>query len=214
MLAIKYLGHSCFLVHSKDGLRVLTDPYSGVSGYALPRVDADIVLISHNHALHNCLEAVSGQPAVIQGGGYRELNWVKIRGIPSRHGGAARGENTIFCWDMRAVRFCHLGDLGHIPDADLLAQIGPVDVLFVPVGGGSVLAPDAAREVIAKIPHTYAVPMHYRTAYNPRPQFSLEEFHGGQKDIIIPEPRNILKLKRQDFTGEKKLAAMRYLPEA
>ncbi|MDR1998276.1 MAG: MBL fold metallo-hydrolase, partial [Candidatus Margulisbacteria bacterium] len=139
MLEIKYLGHACFLVQSSDGLRVLTDPYNAACGYVLPPVEADIVLISHNHALHNCLEAVGGQPAVIQGEGYRELNWVKIRGIPAYHdkaAGAERGPNTIFCWDMRAIRFCHLGDLGHPLDAELLARIGPVDVLFFPIGGG------------------------------------------------------------------------------
>ena len=214
MLEIKYLGHSCFLVHSKDGLRVLTDPYGGASGYVLPRTEADIVLISHNHVMHNCLESVDGQPAVIQGEGYRELNWVKIRGIPAYHDavrGAERGLNTIFCWDMRAIRFCHLGDLGHKLDTDLLAQIGPVDVLFFPIGGGSVLDIEAASEMIAKIPHKYAIPMHYRTQYNSYPKYTLEEFITGQKDIIIPEPRNILKLKRQDFEDVQKIVSMEYL---
>ena len=214
MLEIKYLGHSCFLLQSSDGLRVLTDPYGGVSGYALPPVSADIVLISHNHALHNCCEVVGGQPAVMQGSGYRELNWVKIRGIPAYHDkvrGALRGPNTIFRWDMRAIRFCHLGDLGHTLDTDLLAQIGPVDVLFFPIGGGSVLTPDEARDVLQKIPHKIAVPMHYRTKYHPRPEYSLEEFIAGQKDIIMPEPQNILNLKRQDFEGGPKLICPQYL---
>ena len=216
MLTIKYFGHSCFWVQSDDGLRVLTDPYSGVLGYVMPPTEADIVLISHNHVMHNCLESVSGHPAVIQSEGYRELNWVKIRGIPSWHDkeqGARHGGNTIFCWDMQALRFCHLGDLGHLPNMDLLAQIGPVDVLFFPIGGGRTLNPDEADELLKQIPHAYAVPMHYRTKYNPRPQFGLEEFMRKQKDIIIPEPRNVLSLQRQDFKNTRQIAALEYLPE-
>ncbi|GBR75692.1 putative Zn-dependent hydrolases of the beta-lactamase fold [Candidatus Termititenax persephonae] len=215
MLEIRYFGHSCFWVRSADGLRVLTDPYSDVLGYVLPRTEADIVLISHNHAMHNCLEAVGGCPAVIQSDGYRELNWVKIRGIPSYHDkerGTRHGGNTIFCWDMQAVRFCHLGDLGCLPDVDLLAQIGPVDVLFFPIGGGRTLTPAEAVELLRLIPYKYAVPMHYRTKYNPRPQFGLAEFMERQKDIIIPCPQNVLSLRRQDCKGAPKVVALTYLP--
>lgn len=215
MLEIKYLGHSCFLAQSNDGLRVLVDPFSGISGYALPPVSADIILISHNHTLHNCFETIGGQPAIIQGSGYRELNWVKIRGIPAYHDkkqGAQRGTNTIFCWDMRAIRFCHLGDLGHMLDTDLLAQIGPVDILFFPIGGGSVLDPDEAKETLQKIPYKIAIPMHYRTKYNPRPKYDLKEFILKQKDIIMPKPQNILKLKKQDFEAGQKIICMEYLP--
>ena len=213
MLEIKYFGHACFLITSDDGLRVLTDPYSGFLGYVLPEITADIVLVSRNQAEHNCVESVGGQPAVIQGEGYRELNWVKIRGIPIRLAGEPHSVSTIFCWDMQAVRFCHLGTLGSAPDQELLAQIGPVDVLFLPVGGGAVLTPQAAAQVLRQIPHEYALPMQYRTLYNPRPACGLAEFLALQKNIIIPEPKNIWRLQRQDFKNEPRLVSLEYLPE-
>jgi L-ascorbate metabolism protein UlaG (beta-lactamase superfamily) len=213
MLEIKYLGHACFLVTSDDGLRVLTDPYSGYLGYVLPEIAADIVLVSRNQAEHNCIESVGGQPAVIQGEGYRELNWVKIRGIPIQTAGEPHSAGTIFCWDMQAVRFCHLGVLGLAPDQELLAQIGPVDVLFFPIGGGAVLAPQAAAQVLRQIPYKYAVPMQYRTLYNPRPACGLAEFLALQKNTIIPEPKNIWRLQRQDFKDEPQVVCLEYLLE-
>lgn len=213
MLEIKYLGHACFLVSSDDGLRILTDPYSGFLGYVLPEVAADIVLVSRNHAEHNCVEAVGGQPAVIQGAGYRELNWVKIRGISVQAPGQPHSAVTIFCWDMQAVRFCHLGALGSLPDQELLAQIGPVDVLFFPSGGGEVWSPQTAAQVLRQIPYKYAVPMLYRTLHNTRPACDLAEFLALQKNIIIPEPKNILRLQRQDFKNEPQVVCLEYLPE-
>jgi L-ascorbate metabolism protein UlaG (beta-lactamase superfamily) len=213
MLEIKYLGHACFWVASDDGLRILTDPYSGYLGYVLPEIAADIVLVSRNQAEHNCIESVGGQPAVIQGEGYRELNWVKIRGIPVPEAGGPRGAATIFCWDMQAVRFCHLGALGLAPDQELLAQIGPVDVLFFPVGGGAVLTPQAAAQMLRQIPHRYALPMLYRTPYNPRPACGLAEFLALQKNIIIPEPKNVWRLQRQEIKGEPQTVCLEYLLE-
>ncbi|MDR2428324.1 MAG: MBL fold metallo-hydrolase [Candidatus Margulisbacteria bacterium] len=214
MLEIKCLGHACFLISADDGLRVLTDPYSGLLGYVLPEVTADIVLVSRNQAEHNCVESVGGQPAVIQGEGCRELNWVKIRGIPVRTPGEPHSVSTIFCWDMQAVRFCHLGALGSAPDQELLAQIGPVDVLFIPVGGGTVLTPQAAAPVLRQIPYKYAVPMQYRTPYNLRPACGLAEFLALQKNIIIPEPKNIWRLQRQELKNEPQLVVgLEYLPE-
>ncbi|MDR1452883.1 MAG: MBL fold metallo-hydrolase [Candidatus Margulisbacteria bacterium] len=213
MLEIKYLGHACFWVASDDGLRVLTDPYSGFLGYVFPEVAADIILVSRNQAEHNCIEAVGGQPAVIQGEGYRELNWVKIRGIPVQTAGEPHSASTIFCWDMQAVRFCHLGALSLPPDQELLAQIGPVDILFFPVGGGTVLTPQMAAPVLQQIPHKYALPMLYRTPYNPRPACDLAEFLVRQKNIIIPEPKNIWRLQRQDLKGAPQVVCLEYLPE-
>jgi L-ascorbate metabolism protein UlaG (beta-lactamase superfamily) len=191
----------------------LTDPYSGFLGYVLPEVAADIVLVSRNHAEHNCIEAVGGQPAVIQGAGYRELNWVKIRGIPVQTPGQPRDASTIFCWDMQAVRFCHLGALGSVPDQELLAQIGAVDVLFFPSGGGEIWSPQTAAQVLRQMSYKYALPMLYRTPYDQRPACDLAEFIALQKNIIIPEPKNILRLRRQDFKNEPQVVCLEYLPE-
>ena len=54
-MVIKWLGHSCFLITSKKGVRIVTDPYAvgGGINYSPIRETADVVLVSHGHADNN-----------------------------------------------------------------------------------------------------------------------------------------------------------------
>jgi L-ascorbate metabolism protein UlaG (beta-lactamase superfamily) len=194
LLTIKYLGHASFLIASYDGLKIITDPYSDILGYTMPEnIKADIVLISQNHPAHNCQEAVSGEPSVIQGEGVRELGWVKIKGIKSE-------KNTIFCWDMRAVKFCHLGALKKVPSKEVFEKIGNVDFLFLPVGGGSVLDLLETEKIIQSISPKYLIPMLYKTEYYQGDyQYTLEEFIAGRNNTIITKPKNIFELERDNL---------------
>ena len=77
-MKIKYLGHSCFMIETSDGVSILTDPYKGV-GYELPEnLQADITLISHAHFDHNNIDAVKSK-FVLQTAGKYELFGLKIK---------------------------------------------------------------------------------------------------------------------------------------
>ncbi|HMN28873.1 MAG TPA: MBL fold metallo-hydrolase, partial [Caldilineaceae bacterium] len=58
----------------------------------------------------------------------------------------------------------HLGDLGELPTQSEIEElnIGDVDVLLVPVGGGETLDPTRAVEVIGLFEPKVVIPMHYR----------------------------------------------------
>ena len=65
-MKIQYLGHSSFRLISQMGNSVVTDPYNGrLTGYDMPHVNCDIVTVSHHHDDHNYIEALGGQPAVL-----------------------------------------------------------------------------------------------------------------------------------------------------
>lgn len=218
ILKILYFGHSSFLVETYDGVRVVIDPYNDTSGYTFPRdLKADIVLVSHTHPAHSCIEAVRGQPAVYQGPGYRECGWVKIKGLNSYHDneqGKKYGGNTIFCWDMRAIKLCHLGDLGHLPDVDLLKQIGVVDILFVPIGGRHTLDLGDVENLLAQVKTKYIIPMKYRTKYNDREKNTLEDFLKTKKNVILANPRNEFVVDRKMMPGnERTIVSMEYIEE-
>ena len=70
-MKITWLGHSSFLVESKDGTRVVTDPfeagsYDGAVGYSPIDTHADVVTVSHEHADHNAVDTVSGAPEIVR----------------------------------------------------------------------------------------------------------------------------------------------------
>ena len=87
--------------------------------------------------------------------------------IASEHdaeAGTRRGPNTIFVFTLDGVRACHFGDFGQ---AGLRPEqrdaIGPVDLLFLPVGGGPTIGAAAAAEITRALDPRWVVPMHYRT---------------------------------------------------
>ena len=59
------------------------------------------------------------------------------------------------------MRLCHMGDIGHQPDAELLKQIGRVDMLMLPVGGTYTLDGAGAAKAAAAIAARTVVPMHF-----------------------------------------------------
>ena len=70
-------------------------------------------------------------------------------------------DHCSFSWSMDGVRFCHLGAPARPPSSDELAQIGPVDVLFVPAGGP--LTREDIDLIVTRLGPRVLVPMSYRT---------------------------------------------------
>ena len=169
-VTVQYLGHSCFYITSSGGFRVITDPYGqGMWGYKLtfsPIVEeADVVTVSHQHWDHNNVEAVKGQPVKVEEPGSVKVKDVVFKVIPAWHDMNKTNPDNIVTFTIDGVRFCHLGDLGAKLDSKQLAEIGAVDVLFVPVGGGGfALNATRATEVSKELNPRIIIPMHFKTA--------------------------------------------------
>jgi len=166
-VALRWAGHSCFLITAKSGLRILTDPYGPQAGYSPLRETADIVTISHEHGDHNAVRQVQGRFEIVRGPGQKKIKGITIRGIRTSHGstpgGQPLGENTVFVIQVDGLRICHLGDLGTLLSPQQVQQIGRVDVLLIPVGGYYTIDGKEAGKVIAQLNPRIVVPMHYKT---------------------------------------------------
>lgn len=188
-MKVKWLGHSSMLVTSDEGLRVITDPFTpGGMGldYAPIREEADVVTVSHDHADHNNVASVRGNPKVVKGG-TQTVRGVAFRGIESYHdesSGRERGRNTIYCFTIDGINVCHLGDLGQNVSPELQAKIGPVDVLFIPVGGNFTIDHNVAADVCRRLKPRVVLPMHYRNERCPRfPVNGIEGFLALMKAV-------------------------------
>lgn len=163
---IQFLGHSSFRIRGRDGI-VLTDPYDRSVGLDIGKPTAHIVTISHAHPDHTNVAAVKPMREkvfTIEGPGEYEVGGVMISGVQTYHDkkkGEELGRNTAYVVHLDDVVFCHLGDLGHELSARQLEEIGAVDVLFLPVGGGETIGPAEASNVIGQIEPRIVVPMHY-----------------------------------------------------
>lgn len=92
-MKIEYLGHSCFKLTESTGTSIVCDPYSDEIGYAMRKVSADAVTVSHGHYDHNAVQNVDGAPLLIDGGQNNGLAGVEINSIKSFHD-TSRGKKT------------------------------------------------------------------------------------------------------------------------
>ncbi len=168
---IRWYGQSAFLL--RGGQSVFIDPFGAMEGLAargmqfdyppVEGVEAELLLVTHEHGDHNAVEVIGGSPQILRlTAGTFGSPVGEVKAVASEHDDAAgtrRGPNAIFCFGLDGLRVCHFGDFGQ---AELRAEqqqaIGVVDVLFLPVGG------ESAASIVRTLRPRLVVPMHYRTA--------------------------------------------------
>lgn len=162
---IIYLGHSSFKIAGKAGT-VVTDPFDpSMVGIKYPKVEADIVTVSHDHKDHNQTELVTNVHKVISEPGEYEVRGISVLGFPAFHDsekGAVRGKNTIYVIEIDGFRIAHLGDLGHPLSESAINGLGTIDILMVPVGGEFTIGPADAATVAKAIEPSVIIPMHFK----------------------------------------------------
>ena len=205
-MKIQYLGHSSFKLTSNRGVSIITDPYSGQIGFAMPKVCADAVTISHHHFDHDNFAAVGGNPEVIDAATTRNVGGVEIGAIDSFHdnvGGKLRGKNLIFKFRIDGITVCHLGDLGEDCSAELIERILPVDVLLIPVGGNYTVDAKTAKEYVEKLSPKMVIPMHYRTQDLKVDIANLDNFTNlFDKNIVEQYQTSEIELSQDDLNGK------------
>jgi len=183
---VKWLGHASFIITSKSGIRIITDPYpsGGDIHYGDIKESADIVTVSHDHFDHNNVATVAGNPEVVRGS--TEAKGIKFKGVPTYHDdarGSKRGSNTIICFKVDGVNVCHLGDLGHTLSEKDIADLGEVDVLLIPVGGYFTIDAAAASKVCEQIKPRVIIPMHFKNEKLNFPIAEVDEFLRGKQNV-------------------------------
>jgi L-ascorbate metabolism protein UlaG (beta-lactamase superfamily) len=176
----------------------LIDPYEEKVGYPIPSVEADAVLVSHEHGDHNNVAMAKGKPQIVRGladGNWRTivkqpLGKITVSSVPTYHDdteGSQRGRNTIFILESEGLRVVHLGDLGHGLDHAQTTAIGRPDVVMIPVGGHYTIDAAQAKKVLDQLQPMVAIPMHYKTEVNAGwPITALDNFLGvigSTKDV-------------------------------
>lgn len=215
-MTICYLGHAAFLIITEEGIRIVTDPYEpggygGAIGYGPLKEPADLVVVSHDHADHNYVKMVPGDPLVVTEPGEHEHKGVRSRGIATHHDdrrGAERGRNVVRVIEADGLSVCHLGDLGHALGPKETAALGRVDMLMVPVGGTFTIDAAGATAEVERLRPAIAIPMHYKTPKCGFDLASVEAFLAGKPRVrrpggselevtseSLPEPTEIVVLE-------------------
>jgi len=216
-MRVTWLGHASFLIESKNGTRLITDPYEsgsydGAVGYAPIDESADIVTVSHDHADHNAVDVVSGDPEVVRGTESRTVGGVDIKGVDTFHDeskGQDRGRNTVFVMDIDGMKLGHLGDLGHTLSPEEVSSIGKVDVLMAPVGGYYTIGPEEAKTVAEELGARVIIPMHYKTDALGFPIQPVDDFLKLMEHVERKNQRSV-EIEASDLSDEPKVIVLDY----
>lgn len=175
-VAIEYIAHSCFRIHTVGGARLLIDPFASRMwlGYDFPpTLAADAVLVTHPHYDHDAdassgLRPVPWAPDVrlMRDPGSYKVADVTITGVRGKHAdpwGKEFGQtNTIWLFEVAGLRIAHLGDNGPLSEANV-QSLGRVDILMVPIDAKHHILKDPEIEAILKaLRPRIVIPMHYR----------------------------------------------------
>jgi L-ascorbate metabolism protein UlaG (beta-lactamase superfamily) len=177
-MRVEWFGQSAFRLDAEDRT-IAIDPFAGMAEMAWSRgmqfdyppiagVEADLLLVTHEHIDHNGVEAIGGDPTILRStAGRLESPIGEVVAIASEHDAAAgteRGPNTIFVFELDGLRVCHFGDFGQSAlREEQAAAIGSVDLLILPVGGGPTAGAAEAATIAERLKPRWVVPMHYRT---------------------------------------------------
>jgi L-ascorbate metabolism protein UlaG (beta-lactamase superfamily) len=206
---ITWYGLSCFRIR-EGGVTVVCDPYDKSIGGQLQKVRADIVTVSHEQAGHNGAERIAGEPKILRGPGEYEVRNIFVTGATSYHR-RAEGEtperNVIFFLDFGDITVGHLGDLGEVPAQSEIEELnlGEVDILMLPVGGGATLDPSSAVEVIGLFEPKIVIPMHYQQTELKAPWIAeLEPVDRFLRELGLtpPEPQDTLRVSKSGLPDE------------
>lgn len=198
---ITYLGHASFRIKGKNACLV-TDPYDPKIGLKFPKVEADIVSVTHSHFDHAASSLVAGEPFVVSGPGEYEVKGVEIVGVSSFHDnkkGEERGKNTIYNFKIDKLNVAHLGDLGQESLTDeQVEEIGNVDILLIPVGGYYTIDASVASKIVSQLEPKIVIPMHYRD-----PNSTIKELAGVEGFLKEMGKEGIEPVTKFTITADK-----------
>jgi len=175
-MRIRWFGQSTFLISGER--LVFIDPFGDMDVLAgrglrfdyppVEGVEADLLLVTHEHLDHNAVEVIGGSPVILRStAGTFESPVGEVIAVASEHdevAGTERGPNTIFRFSLDGLRLSHFGDFGQ---AELRPEqrkaIGDLDVLLLPVGAGPTVGGESAAAIVRALRPRLVIPMHYGT---------------------------------------------------
>ncbi len=210
---ITWYGLSCFRIVERNVASIVTDPFDDSVGYDTPNLRADVVTVSHDAPGHNAIDVVKKAQFFLDRPGEYEIGGVFMTGVETYDqtaDPASVRRNIIFVFNFDTLNLAHLGDLAHVPTQAQIEQLGPIDVLLVPVGGGGGLNSAQAAEVISLIEPSLVVPMHYHT---PGCRLDLDPLDKFMKEMGVSasEPQDMLRVTSSSLAEETQIVVLKQL---
>lgn len=161
MLEIEYRGGNTVVISTKD-LNIVTDPNRSVIGQSNVVISGGVELATEKR-----LSVDSEEYRVsICGAGEYEVADIEIRGIAAVRAlddpSMSVMDSAIYRIKIQDVTLCLVGNIHYELSDNQLDEVGPIDILVIPVGGnGYTLDAQNAAQLTRKIEPKIVIPIHY-----------------------------------------------------
>src|SRR4051812_31543543 len=171
-MELSWYGRTCVRLRGRDAV-VVADPYQTIVGPTGRGITGEIVTYSHpddqplpkakgrrSRDGSTLLPSSLDEAFVLDGPGEYEVKDVLLTGVRTYRDdgkGAGRGKPVAFVVELDGMHPNRLGEIGHLLTEEKLADIGPVDIACVPVGGA--LSPQKVAELVAQLDPRIVVAM-------------------------------------------------------
>lgn len=166
MATLTYQGHGSYRLCTNAGQVIYVDPYAG-EGYDVP---ADLILVTHDHYDHNCIEkparkagcAVITQREALEGGGYGRFNLggIQIEVVPAYNGHHPKEECVGYVLRFDGIALYAAGDTSETEAMGNLLPAYHLDYALLPTDGVYNMGPEEASYCAQKIGARHSIPIH------------------------------------------------------
>ncbi len=205
-------GYSSVRIETKTGDKgatLLTDPYPNEASLRFPRtIEPDILLLSHQDRTQFNIEGAGGTPFIISDPGEYEVQGLFVHGFQDpKTDEAEKFRPVIYRLVAEGMRLGFLGQLKRQITDKELEELGAIDILLLPVGGGEGIGSKEASEAISRIEPRVVVPLNYSI---PGIKTKLEGVDAFCKSLGVckRQDSNKLKITKRDLPSEDLLVAV------
>lgn len=201
-------GLSSIRLDAKQGeneATLLTDPYPNETGLRFPRtIEPDVLVLSHQDASRFNSEGAIGTPFTINDPGEYEVKGIAVNGIQDPEADKDEKRPVIYRFVAEGISIAFLGQLKRKLTPFELEQLGDIDILMVPVGGGDVLDSKAAVEAITSVEPRIIIPLYYDVPGIKEKLTSVDAFC-KQMGVCKRQDANKFKITKKDLPADDML---------
>lgn len=188
-MKINYIAQSGFIIETNDGLRLAIDPWisnslNSIEISQVPKVN--YIFVTHDHPDHGLSDAIeiSKRDSSIFISSFELANHAHSKGVRDISPGNVGGFYSIEELEVKVVHaehssnigipvgfmikvdekcIYHMGDTGYYAGLEKLAELYPIDILFIPIGSRFTMDPFEASHAVKDLKPKRVIPMHYNT---------------------------------------------------
>ncbi len=192
-MRLRYFSHSAFQITTKDGIKILIDPFldgNPTSPVKSDDVSANYIIVTHGHSDHVgdsfkiakrcnstfiCVNELANY-FISKGfkahnmhiGGAHNFDFGRVKFTIAHHGSMTSdnyygGEASGVILTIDGLTLYHTGDTGLFYDMKLIGEMNKIDYMLLPIGDNFTMGVTDALKAVELTNPKVAIPMHYKT---------------------------------------------------